>query len=85
MLKREIHDIGYQSSYESQGDFYGPIERMLFNLAPQVKNDLLAEWRKARPSDSISYSNFHSAYTLLVLEEIVERAAIGAMRTWNWS
>lgn len=86
LLKRQIWDLGYQSYYEAQGDFLTPIEEMVFNLQPEVKNALLIEWRNADPHRSAptSYSNFHSVYTLLIMEEVIDRARIAAMRTWNW-
>jgi hypothetical protein len=43
------------------------------------------EWRNANPRrDEITFQNFSSAYFLLILEEIVKRANIAAMRTINW-
>jgi hypothetical protein len=84
-LKREIWDLGYQSYYESQGKFFGFIEKIVFNLHPDKKNKLLQEWQDANPKrEEISFSNFQAAYTLLILEEIIERARFGAMRTVHW-
>lgn len=85
LLKRQIFDFGYQSHYDAEGSFIDVIDREVFNLQPDVKHALIVEWNSANPKrNKITYASFHSAYRLLILEEIVERARIGAMRTVNW-
>ena len=84
-LKREIWDAGYQSYYPSQGDFLAPVEKAVAKLPSDVKASLCDEWNSAKPKRSeISGSNFDAAYTLLILEEIIERAGVAAYRTVNW-
>lgn len=84
-LKREICDLGYQSCYESQGDFLAPAERAAAGLPPEVRSLLFDEWNSATPRrDKISEANLGAAYTLLILEEIIERARVAAYRTENW-
>ena len=84
-LKREIWDMGYQSMYPSQLDFLPPIEAEVRKFPQQLRNDLIKAWRSATPSrDDLDDANFESAYTLLILEEIVERARVAAYRTVDW-
>lgn len=77
--------MGYQTYYESQGDFLAPTERAISRLPPDVRQSLCTEWKNANPKrDEISDANFVAAYTLLVLEEVIERARVAAYRTINW-
>lgn len=84
-LKREIWDLGYQVMYASQLDFLSAIESEVRRFSQDLRNDLMKAWKSAKPlRDDINDSNFESAYTLLILEEIVERARVAAYRTVNW-
>lgn len=83
-LKREIFDLGYQSYYDAQGNFLLAAERRIKRLPSEVRGELIAEWNSARPGDLITADNFESAYTLLVLEEVIERARSAAYRTQDW-
>ena len=85
MLKREIWEIGCQPFYTAQGDFIPIIERAVFNLKPDVKRQLMDECKNASwKRRKITYSNFDSCYTSLILEEITFRASVASMRTVNW-
>jgi len=83
-LKRQIWDLGYQSYYDAQGNFLLATERLIKRLPPEVRGELIAEWNSARPGDLITADNFESAYTLLALEEVIERARSAAYRTQDW-
>lgn len=84
-LKRQIFDGGFQSYYPMQGDFDGPAERVIAGQSGDVKEALINEWRKAKPSRAdLSDSEILAAYARLIVEEVVERARIAAYRTENW-
>lgn len=84
-LKREIWDSGYQSYYDSQGDFLNAATRAVKGLSPEEKSELMVEWKKANPQQGVySEVSFIAAYTLLILEEVIERARTAAYRTVNW-
>ena len=84
-LKREIWDMGYQEMYPSQLDFLPTIEAEVKRFSQELRNDLMSAWKSAKPSrDEINDANFESAYALLILEEIVERARVAAYRTMDW-
>lgn len=82
-LKRQIWDLGNQSYYDAQGNFLLAAERHIKRLPSDVRGELIAEWNSARPSNPIATDNFEATYTLLALEEVIERARIAAYRT-NW-
>ena len=85
LLKREIWDLGYQSYYLAQGEYLPVIEQTLANLPADIKASLIEKWNNANPKrDRISYSNFVSKYTLLVLGEVTSRARSAAHRSDNW-
>jgi hypothetical protein len=84
-LKREIWDLGYQSYYSAQGDFFMAVERAVSSIPIDTRSLLCIEWGEAnRRRGEISESNFIATYTLLVLEELVRRARIAAYRTIDW-
>ena len=72
-LKREIFDLGYQDYYDAQGYYLHTAERTVKHLAPEAQAALIAEWNQARPNDKIVPDNFVAAYTLLILEELLNR------------
>lgn len=83
-LKREIYDLGYQSYYDTQGNFLNIIDRAVFNLEADVKHLLMSEWNKTNRKQAVTFSDFHATCVLLILEEVIERARSAAMRTVNW-
>ena len=84
-LKREIWDRGYQSYYDAQDDFMDAAERALEILPDEVRSSLCVEWNKANPQrGEISETNFVSAYTMLILDEVIKRAWVAAYRTIHW-
>ena len=85
LLKREIWDRGYQNEYYELGQFIDTIEKAVFLLSPDVKMELMKEWKKfERERGKIDFSNFNTTYTMYILEEIQRRASIAAMKTSNW-
>lgn len=84
-LKRQIFDGGYQSYYPMQGDFDDPAKRAIAGLSDAVKEELINEWRTAKPPRTdLSDSDTLSAYARLIVEEVVERARVAAYKTINW-
>lgn len=84
-LKRAILESGYQSIYYESAEFLTLIERRVFKLDPKIKLELMTEWQKFESErGKITYDNFNSSYTMLILGEIRRRAELAAMRTWNW-
>jgi len=84
-LKQEIWELGYQSYYDSQGDFLAAAERVVSRLPLDVRSTLCIEWKIANPKrHELKEESFVAAYTLLVLEEVIKRARVAAYRTVNW-
>lgn len=83
-LKRQINDLGYQSYYDAQGYFLNDIDQRVRRLPVEAKTELVEEWNTSRATDPITEQSFTAAYTLLALEEVIERARIACSRTWNW-
>src|SRR5437867_2148014 len=84
-LKRQIFDGGYGSDYPAQGDFDFPAARAIERLSVETKAALIDVWRHAAPKRP-DYENDEvlAAYARLIVEEVVERARIGAYRAVNW-
>lgn len=68
-----------------QGDFDWPAERVITKQPDAVKEELINEWRTAKPPRAdLSDSEILSTYARLIVEEVVERARVAAYRTINW-
>jgi hypothetical protein len=84
-LKRQIFDGGYQTYYPMQGAFDEPSERVIAGQSDAVKEALINEWKKSRPSRfDLSDSEILADYTRLIVEEVVKRARGAAYKTENW-
>ena len=84
-LKRQIFEGGYQPYYPAQGDFDVQAVQAISCLPSEVKDSLVAEWRRSnKGTTGISSEKILNFYQKMIVEEIVERARIAALRTYNW-
>ena len=82
-LKHQIFDYGYQKYYPAQGEFDIHAKNEIARLSEQEKEDLLTEWRNAKPPRSeMSDSEILAYYAHQIVEEIVIRARAASARSF---
>lgn len=82
-LKREMFNDGYQSCYQSQGDFKPSAIEAVFSLSNDIKEQLVKEWKRfPRLLKRETNEEILNQYALAVVEKIVERAWAVQYRYW---
>jgi hypothetical protein len=83
-LKRQIWDLGFQTYYPWQDDYFEPARKAMARLDETSLAVLTEECMKRSPKQDFTPDQVRDYYANLVVEEVVKRATVAAYRTVEW-